>query len=154
MASPWRRARTGMAALGLLYGLPAFVAGVVVGGTSGTFLAAAGVALSFLAFVRGLKVDLRAENQLLIVRNRWRTVTFEVVKCPRVESVTPWWMLLARMAAVNVLGVRVDGRRLAVPALATLGKDLRDPPVARLITDLGLRDASLFRCHRQDAPEP
>lgn len=132
----WRRARSGLIVLGLFYSVPFAVAAAVVQGTAGTVLLGGGLALGVLAAVRGGRVDLGLQGDQLLVTNRWRVVPIALTSGPRLVPVTPWWMLLARMATVHMHGVSRPGRLFDVPALATMGVPSHDPRLVRLIADL------------------
>lgn len=122
--------------LGFFYSVPFAAGAAVVQGTAGAVLLGGGLALGGLAVVRGAKVDLRLQGDQLLVRNRWRAVSIALTSDPRLVPVTPWWMLLARMATVYMHGVSRRGRLFDVPALATMGVPPHDPRLVRLIADL------------------
>lgn len=121
MTFRWTASRLTLALTGVFYGIPPGVAAVVLPGAISPFLALIALVAAVTAATRGFAVCVAVDETLVQVRNRWTTRKIPRAQILEMAQVTTWWMAVSRAATVPLWGLRIEGKTLAVPMLATLG---------------------------------
>jgi hypothetical protein len=131
------------------------VVGVFVASVSALIarLCAVLVGVAFLAWRarRVRRVRLVADNSGVEITNPWRTLAVAWDDVEEIDLVLPWWCwLIIGSLTSSCMGFRIRGRRLGVPAVATVGMTIADEPIIRLEA---LRAAAIANTAEENTPE-
>lgn len=92
-----------------------------------------------------------ADNSGVEITNPWRTLAVAWDDVEEIDLVLPWWCwLIIGSLTSSCMGFRIRGRRLGVPAVATVGMTIADEPIIRLEA---LRAAAIANTAEENTPE-
>jgi hypothetical protein len=130
--------KLGLCILGGLSGLPIVVGGIVSPAPVKIVVIVAGVALSTISMVRTARIELSVQDDIVTVRNRWRTITIPITAVRDVVPVVPWWLVAIRASTVDALGIETaSGKRIS--AQVTIGMRRDALPIEAVLDALNLR---------------